>query len=47
MCQPANDSYFDTTTVTKVADIGDVRANLYNLTTMADEVTSQYEKIFR
>ena len=32
---------------TKVADIGDVRANLYNLTTMADEVTSQYEKIFR
>merc|ERR1719166_934111 len=30
----------------QVADIGDVRANLYNLTTMADEVTSQYEKIF-
>jgi len=30
----------------QVADIGDVRANLYNLTAMADEVTKQYEQIF-
>ena len=31
----------------QIADIGDVRANLYNLTSMADEVTKQYEQIFR
>ena len=31
----------------QVADIGDVRANLYNLTAMADEVTKQYGEIFR
>ena len=29
--------------IVQVADIGDVRANLYNLTAMADEVTKQYE----
>ena len=33
--------------IMQVADIGDVRANLYNLTAMADEVTKQYEEIFR
>ena len=33
--------------IVQVADIGDVRANLYNLTAMADEVTKQYEEIFR
>ena len=33
--------------IVQVADIGDVRANLYNLTAMADEVTKQYEQIFR
>ena len=30
--------------IVQVADFGDVRANLY---AMADEVTKQYEQIFR
>ena len=30
-----------------MADVGDVRANLYNLAVMADEVTEQFNQIFR